>query len=131
MSYASATETVLSRLNTQWASRTPIAWPNSDYEPVAGTAFIRPTLFHPDAFNAQLGRGRQRHIGLLVVQVLTPEKQGDGAAMDHAAALVTAFENVDAGGIHYEVPRVDVIGNDGAGWYQVNVSVPLWRDETS
>lgn len=126
---------ILGRLNTQWASTTPIAWPNRPFTPPAG-AWIRPTLRAADAARKEIGVAGSRtfrHYGLLLIQVFAPEGTGDGVARGHAETLCGIFRAVSAGGITYEGPTGEAPtarddGVDGNGWYMWTVTVPYTRD---
>lgn len=136
MSYETEAAAVRTRLNANW-SATPIAWPNMAFTPPAGAAWIRPTILPADARQVTMGTPgtrTYRHAGLLIIQVFIPKGTGDDEALELADSLCTLFRGVAEGGVRYgsergEAPRVAVVGDDGKGWYQVNVHVPFMRDE--
>lgn len=143
MSFATHAAAIRSRFNTQWASTTPIAWPNASYTPTPGTAWVRLTILPATAKHQGLAVGssatgsrRYREGGLIVIQVFTPENTGDGANQTLCESVAAIFRGVTADGIRYsgpgaESPRVRSVGNDGAGWYQQNVEVSWSADSTA
>lgn len=140
MSFATHAASARGRFNTAWGSTTPVAWPNVAYTPTPGTAWVRFTILPATARQTGLAQGssatgsrRYREGGLIVVQVFTPENQGDGANNTLCETVAAAFRGVTADGIRYsgpqgEAPRVVTVGNDGAGWYQQNVEV-FWSGD--
>ncbi len=142
MSFATIAAAIRSRFNTQWGSTTPIAWENVNYTPVTGTPWVRLTILPATARHAGLavgssatGNRRYREGGLVVVQVFTPENEGDGESATLAEAAAAVFRGVTASGIRYsgprgEAPRIRTVGEDGEGWYQRNVEVPFEVDST-
>lgn len=131
MSNATEAAAIRSRFSTEWSDTTPIAWPNVSYTPTPGTAWVRLTILPADASQVELGAvgsRRFRHAGVIVVQVFVPENTGDGTVQTLAAQAAAVFRGVTVGEIRYGAPRVRTVGNDGAGWYQVNVECPYSRD---
>lgn len=106
---------------------TPIAWPNVDFEPTPGTAWVRPTTKPGEAFTAEIGTdGLSRRTGAFIVQVFATAENGAGDALVLAATLEAAYRRRDVGGVECEEAYSNDIGNDGFGWYQVNIVVPWW-----
>ena len=70
-----------------------IAWPNVPYTPTTGTAYLRarfvPVTRRPVTAGPQ---AEQRHSGLFVVNVYTPEDQGAAAGVTLADKLCDRFE---------------------------------------
>lgn len=114
-------------------STTPIAWPNRDFSPPASGEWIAVHLRQGDAFQIELGADTvvHRHPGTLFVQVFTRANKGDSRGLqlaDQVAALFrrARFSFTD-GDVVFRSPAVRAIGVDGA-YYQVNVTVPYYRD---
>lgn len=135
--YDAERATILGRLETAWANRTPVDWPNRPFDPPTDKSpFIRPTLLPTDAARREIGVAGSRtfrHHGLLLVQVLTDQGVGEEPGRTLAEAVCAIFRAVVADGITYEGPtgeapvaRAD--GDDGHGWYMWTVTVPYTRD---
>ena len=135
MSYDTEADAIRARFNTSWGATTPIAWPNVNFTPPAGEPWVRLTIRSDEAFSASLPAPtiRHRHTGMVVVQVFTPDNEGDAEARTLADQVCAIFRDVTAGGITYRgvdgsSPYVTEVGPDGSGWYQLNVWVPYYRD---
>ena len=130
MSFESTANTIRSRFNTQFSSSRPnveIAWENVHFEPNNGKPWVRFTITEGESFQSAI-TPEFRHPGVIIVQVFTPDGQGDGEARAIADDVVSAFQGVTDAGIIYRAGSVNVIGADGNGWYQINVSIPFQYD---
>lgn len=132
---SAAERTALGTLfNTEWANRTPVAWPNRKYDPVVGTAWVRFSVIQADGFRTEFGSPGSQHrfLGTVFVQVFAPTLAGDGPALalgDQAAAILRSRSLTveTAGRILLRTPTVRAVGED-QGWFQVNVSCPYLFD---
>lgn len=126
--YAGEQQAIMGRLDDNWSSLTPVAWPNAAYAPT-GVAYIEPIVNRQEAFNADINPDarRIRHPGMLTVNVRVPINEGDGAALAKADLLVLIFRNVKFDGITFKAVTVRDIGPEGP-WYRVQVDCPYWRD---
>jgi hypothetical protein len=85
----------------------------------------------------------RRYVGMIIVQVFTDVGIGSSSAEGYAEQIADLFRDVaitvDAsstvqigghhdGGFNTE-PHVETIGEDGHGWFQVNVTVRYRRDD--
>jgi hypothetical protein len=135
VSYATEAAAIRSRFNTEWGATTSVAWPNVAFTPTTGTPWVRLTILPADAAQTTMGTnggGVFEYTGLVNVQVFVPENEGDGEARTLAEQVCGIFRGVTAGGITYvgptgEGPYTQTVGNDGAGWFQINVWVPYRR----
>lgn len=137
MSVATHAAAIRSRFNTEWGATTPVAWPNAAFTPPnPPNPWVRLTILPATAGQrtlAPVGSRTFRAGGLIVVQVFTPENEGDGENQTLCEQVAAIFRGVTASGIRYagpngESPRIRSIGNDGAGWYQQNVEIPFSAD---
>lgn len=127
--------TIGTLFSTAWGNTTPIAWPNRDFDPPAGS-WVRLTIIGSDAFPLEVGPNRhERRTGVVIVQVFTTPGKGDAAALqlaDQVAGIFRAAPRLDAGDsgdIRFRSPKIRAVGLDGAGaFYQVNVEVPFLHD---
>lgn len=127
--YEGEGQALAAHFESEWDDETPIAWPNADFDPPDGAPWVRFTLRSADANQADMAPDpRFRHDGAVIVQVFVPKGAGSGRALelgDRAAAL---FRATTIGPAVFRAPRIDEIGDDGRGWWQVNVIAPYFRD---
>lgn len=131
MSYATEANAIRSRFNAEWGVTTPIAWPNVNFTPPSGEPWVRLEILPSGADQITIGAsgGRTfRHDGMVTVQVFVPSNEGDGEARTLAEQAAVIFRGVTVGTIRFLAPYTTTGGNDGAGWYQVNVWCPYTRD---
>lgn len=122
------------RLKTVWGSTTPIAWPNDDFTPPnPPTNWIRLTI--NDGESHQLGLGAlpavTRYYGNIIVQIFTLQDKGDAPALILADSVKAVFHNWCGVAVSCRQAKIKTVGNDGNGWYQINVNIPFIRDEQS
>jgi hypothetical protein len=112
---------------TNWDA-TPVAWPNRDYTPTTGTAWVR---FYPvlgDTFSDEVGGtgGEAGHRNLVLkIQVFTPLDSGTVAGADLAGQIESLFRRQNISGVYIDEPYTNYNGSDGA-WYQQTVNIPGW-----
>lgn len=130
MSYAAEAQAIRSRFHTQWNDTTRVAWPNAKFDPTPGQPWVRLSILTADAETVSLPAPttRYRHGGMVSVQVFVPDNEGDERAKDLAELACGIFRGVSADGVNYQAPYVTEGGNDGNGWYMLNVWVPYYRD---
>ncbi len=131
-----------SQLRTRFAAgmlaaspTTPIDWPNIalDPKPTGDTTWVRFSIV--DAIDGTVqttfGATTNNHmsVGLVVIQIFTPENAGDAGALAMADTVAAIFRNWGGSTVRCRAASKKVIGLDGHGWYQVNVSIPFKRNE--
>jgi hypothetical protein len=117
------------RFNTSWATRTPIDWDNVDYKPVTGTSWVRFRIL--GGFGQQMSTGAvplHRNTGILDIAIFTKLGIGTDTAKGHADFAMAIFRGWQSGGITCRTPYVTRAG-EASGWYQLNVTVPFFRNE--
>lgn len=87
-----------SRLNTLM-DKPAIAWPNTDYKPIVGTPFMRPTLLPAASSRYTLNNG-DKHQGIYQVDIFVPLDKGLQTLLDYTDALRDHFrdQTLTAGG---------------------------------
>lgn len=82
-----------------------------------------------DSYQADMCQNpRLRHPGVLLVCLFFELNQGTKDVMAMAAEIVELFQpQVDAG-VTYKQPSIKKLGNQGKGWFQVNVTCPFYAD---
>lgn len=116
------------RMNT-W-TETDIAWDNMDYVPTVGTEWIRCTLLPSLTENNELGTSKI-HYGIFWIQIFTPENTGTGRAYELAEMLDAIFSNQTFDDIVCYASDVQRTGDEGHGWFQLNLRVNYWSHEVN
>jgi len=124
------------RFNLEWDSRTPIAWPNLEFEPPAldqGNAeWVRFNIIdNDDGQQITIGSGLNvcRFTGVIIIQVFTSLNIGNLPALTRANEIAAIFNKWCGTNITCKVASVKEIGDDKNGRYQVNCLIPFHRDE--
>lgn len=122
-----------------WGSVPPnprLVTPNEPKEPTEGE-WARLTILDSDSFPVEIGRSnvQRRSIGNVIVNVFVPLGTGDNRALalaDKAAKVFTDSPRIACGvsaDLRFRDPVIRPQGKDSTGnFYQVNVTVPYWRD---
>lgn len=116
-----------------WASATEIAWPDMEFNIPDDATWVR--------FNCQENGGRQvamgdpgnnrfRRFGIVTIQVFQPAGTASQDARTKAAAARDIFTgNQTSNGVVFYDVSAQQVGNDGNGFYQINIFAPFWYDE--
>jgi hypothetical protein len=131
MSYVNEHNQIRARFNTIWDDTLPVAWPNKAFTPIIDSPWVRLTIIDNPQYQVEIGNAAKtfRNTGLIVVQVFTTLDEGDSVALGHADTIAAIFRNWCGTSVKCRAASIFNIGNDGNGWYQVNVSIPFVRDE--
>jgi hypothetical protein len=127
MGYEAEQVAIESRFESQWAGRTPVAYPNVPFSKPNASPWVRLTVMSGSAFLAGIPR-YFRHPGVIDIQVFVPEGVGSKDALLLADQAAAVFRVASFNGVVCRTPYVVPAGTND-GWYQVNVSVPFQRDE--
>lgn len=85
------------RLATSTPALPAISWPNVPFTPASGTPYIRARFIPVTRRPVTAGPlPEQRHTGLFMVNVYTPEDQGAAAGMAYAEQIMTRFDGSSA-----------------------------------
>ena len=116
-------------LANNW-SNTLILWDNFKREIPKSSAWIRPNVIIDISQNTTIGTGRTRHFGAYQISIFTPLFKGSGAAFETATALIDLFQNKTLDpNVLILAGSMRRVGDDGKGWYQVNVILPFQADQ--
>ena len=107
-------------------TETSIAFDNMEFDPPADDPWIRAYLRPMNSVNAAIGHNCKRDNAIFVVQVFTKINSGPGKAYDLASKIETLFSNKIINKINFYQATTDYIGDDGHGWFQLNVICPCW-----
>lgn len=128
-----AKEAVYSRFTTQWAagSNLPFCFGNEAFDPPT-TAWVRLVVRHTagqqDTLGPEGGR-RFRRLGNIIAQVFVPIDTGEQDADAYGREITGIFEGTSFDGVSCQAADYQEIGPDGK-WFQANITVPLWAEET-
>lgn len=101
--------------------------PPKPFEPAGRSIWARLADIPGLSSTPEVGNGPSvRRTGILVIQLFVPSYKGTLAITKAADTLVQHFEYYSApeGPLDFFAVSPNVIGDDGNGWYQVNVSIP-------
>lgn len=112
------------KLGAEW-TETDIAWDNAPYEPIVGQEWIRATLIPVNTENASLS-ANTKYIGIYLVQIFVPLQGGSGRAYELSNIVELMFANTEFSEVVCYSAETLRTGDDGNGWYQLNVNVNFW-----
>ena len=117
--------------NTSWAGATTVVWGDNDPQDTPSGSWVRFNINHNDGRQASMGAPAAnmfRQIGIITVQIFTAEGDSGVAARDLADSVLEIYHGARDSGIEYYNATAREIGNDGNGFYQVNVLVEFKYD---
>ena len=98
-------------LEDNWAT-TDIAWDGVEYTPTPGTSWIRCTILPGE--DQYLTTDEYRQVGLVVIQIFTPDNIGSATARGYADTLSGIFREVKTGNTLFRMPTISRNGiNNG------------------
>ena len=122
-------------LISNW-NRNQITWDNTSRSLTEDQEWIRPTLNLENSENVTIGgvngHHRIRFNGSYIIQVFSSLNKGTGDIYRAVDDLNKLFNNkrLEENILTYTC-QVDRIGDEGNGWYQINVSIPFTSDQLS
>jgi hypothetical protein len=122
-----------SHLQDNW-NRNTITWDNTTRPLTENSEWIRPTLSLETSDNVTIGgangHSRVRYTGSYIIQVFSPLTKGTGDIYRAVDKLITTFNNQRLKeNIFTYACEITRVGDEGNGWYQVNVSIPFTSDQ--
>ena len=91
--------------------------------------WVRVNILNSDSKQVSLGNDPYfRYNGLLIFQVFTKLNTGSGRSTIICDIISAAFRAQRIGTIKFRSPTLTKVGENG-GWYQVNISIPFFREE--
>lgn len=133
MNFDEAEKEVRAWFAAAWGSTTPIAWPDIEFPVPEAQTWVRFTLQETDGEQITMGSpgaNRFRQFGLIIIQVFQPQGQGSGDAREKAATIATLLKGANtSNGVYFSDVYARQVGNDGNGFYQVNVVASFYYDE--
>ena len=133
MNFSDATAEIRAFFNTGWADLTEVIYPDEKGTPPATGTWARFNCVENDGFQATMGSpgsNRFRHTGLVTIQIFAPQGKASIDARAKATAALAVFMGQETtNNIHFFNVQVREIGNDGTGYYQINVLASFRYDE--
>ena len=130
MSYELAVKTIRKIFSDAWGATTKVAYDDVVFTPPVST-WVRFNLSHFDGYQASIGSpnsNKFRRHGLINAQIFQPQGQGSVDARKKAYLIIPIFQGKQISGITFHDVQARDIGNDGAGWYQINVLSKFYYD---
>ena len=112
-----------------WAGM-PIAYNNVKFDSTAQDEWCRITVIPGDSFEAAVGSGCIRSVGLITVQIFIKQWQGSAALNAWADQIAALFKGVVDNGVTYRAGYLTRVGHS-EDFYQANLSVPFQYDVTT
>lgn len=117
---------VLAQRMATW-TRTPIAWPGGKLLDPKDAPWVRYSMDFRSRHIPSTPRDTTRVIdGVVAIQVFTPIGGHDGECFrlaEHAGALFSGFSKNGVNCLEPEAPKI--VGDEGHGWFQINVVIPF------
>lgn len=128
MTFEQIRNIVITRM-TQWAGipASSVDYPNppQPFNPAGKTIWARLADIPGLSSTPEVGLSPcVRRTGIIIVQLFVPSYKGTLAITRAADTLVQHFEFFSEGGFDCFAASAATIGDDGNGWYQVNIQVP-------
>lgn len=104
-----------------------IAWPNTTYEPVTNTIYLRPNFIPDDTIQVTLGtNGKDETQGIYQIDIVSPRGSGRTTLTDNVADHFKRGTVLTYNNLKLRVRSVSIAPaiNDGA-WFFVPVSVNI------
>lgn len=105
-------------------SGTAVVWGSDDPSPKGNNPWVRFNVLHSNGTQASMGAptaNRFRQTGQVIAQVFARKGDFGKAARELASAIHDVYCGAVSGGVTYSNPRVNEVGVDQQGWYQINV----------
>jgi len=133
MNFIQAEAEIRKFFNDAWNDATEIAWPDLKFTIPDSENWVRFDCTENDGEQVSMGSpgsNRFRHYGIVTIQVFAPQDQGSVDARQLATDALGVFMGaVTTNGVYFYDVQGRQIGNDGNGFYQINVVASFYYDE--
>lgn len=130
--YTTAWSAIADYIETQWADQTPLIVDDFAVDVPNADAWVRLTIRHTDGNQSTMGSpgsNRFRRFGIVTMQIFQRQGEFGITARELAENALAIFTGAENSGIYYYNATVREIGNDGRGWFQINVISEFRYDE--
>lgn len=108
----------------------PIIYDNDLGSTPIDNSFCKVSILESEASIVSFGPSSlDRHVGLVYVQVFVPLGEGDERAGLLADKVIPLVRKKSISGLTFMLPRVDIVGNTGEGFWLINVVASYIYDE--
>lgn len=133
MNFSEAEAEIRKFFDTTWSNATEIAYPDLEFTPPDDKTWVRFDVRENAGNQVSIGSpsaNRFRHFGIVTVQIFQPLGQGSKDARAKTVLAINAFQGqTTANGAVFSEVTGRQIGNDGNGFYQINVLASFYYDE--
>ena len=126
MSFVDERLAIEDRLQEFW-NYTDIAWANVDFDVPNNNDWIKLNILNGNS-NYRAIDNKKRHTGVISVQVFSPVNTGTNKVREYSDTIASIFDSKTFSDVVCDVASIVTIGADDR-FYQVNVTIPYWRDE--
>lgn len=128
MTFEQIRSIVITRM-TQWTGipAASVDFPNNNvpFDPAGKSIWARLANIPGLSSTPEVGlTPHVRKTGIIVVQLFVPTYKGTLAITKAADTLVEHFQFFSQGGFDCFAVSTNTVGDDGLGWYQVNIQIP-------
>ena len=127
MGYDTDRIAIESRFKTIWGNTTAIAWDNIDFNPSDDTEWVRIAIVPGE--EQFVSMGKMRKVGVIIIQIFVPEFKGSKRSNELIDLTTKTWRNKEFSGIRCREITVNRLGQSN-GWFQTNVSIPFWKEES-
>lgn len=114
---------IMNAISSSWATATDVAWPNQPYHEHS-EAYIAPVIKFGNSAIGELGAdGIGIRYGLLMISIFVLPGTGTKTASGYADRIEAIFRREEIGGVIFDEPSSDYIGQEDNGYYHVMVKV--------
>lgn len=133
MNFNDAEFEIRAYFDTNWANTTQIAWPDTKFSVPNNETYVRFNCQETSGSQVSIGSpgaNRFRHFGIVTIQIFQPQGQSSKDAREKATTILGIFMGKETvNGIHFYDVSARQIGDDGSGYYQINVNISFRYDE--
>lgn len=133
MNVQTAINTMRGFFSTQWGAKSTILWGQDDPTPIPNDdEWVRFNILHSEGPQVSIGSpgsNRFRRFGVITLQIFQKEGKYGTPALTLANDAMGIYTGTTDSDIIYRNPILREVGNDGHGWYQINVVINFQYDE--
>lgn len=133
MDIESAYAEIVAFFDNGYADASPVSYPDIEFTPPNNETYAVFNCQEVGGTQASTGapsNNRFRHFGIVTVQIFQPSGSGSKDAREKAkAALAVFMGKKTTNGIIFSDVAANTIGNDGNGFYQINVTTAFRYDQ--
>lgn len=109
-------------------STTIVKYDNTELKDIGNNAWVRATMIPTATENASIGVSK-RYNGIFWFQVFVPLSIGTELAYQIIEELEALFSNVEFDEVVCYASETVRMGNEGKGWFRMDLRSPFWSHE--